>query len=85
MALEFAVDDASGKQRIFPTFDKAAGFAVAIAASLGTAVHVDVLAYSEADARHWSGDEGVAEYRADPDASVFDRVAIRAESLGRIA
>lgn len=39
--LEFAVDDASGNERIFDTFDEAAGFAVAIAAggphSLGCA------------------------------------------------
>jgi len=82
--VEFAVDDASGDQRIFDTFDEACGFAVSLAAS-GRKVNLDVLIYSEAGARRWGGDEAVKEYREDPDASVSDRIEIRAESKGRIA
>lgn len=84
MALEFCVDDCSGKQRTFDTFAEACAFAVGISASGRGPVNVDVLAYSEADAKAWQGDDGVQEYRADPDCSVFDRIVITAESLGRI-
>jgi hypothetical protein len=82
--LEFAVDDASGKERIFKSWPEACGFAVALSAS-GRKVNIDVLAGSEAAAKAWSGDEGVEQYREDPEASVFDRITVRAESIGRIA
>ena len=48
---EYAVDDASGKQRIFKSSNEAAGFAVSIAMSRGTPVNLDVLVYSPAGAR----------------------------------
>jgi hypothetical protein len=82
--VEFAVDDASGNQRIFDTFDAAAGFAVSLAAS-GRTVALDVLIWSEAAARAWGGDDAVESYREDPDASVFERIEITANPVGRIA
>lgn len=85
MALEFAITDMSGKQRYFDSFERACCHAVFLAATTGTAVNLDVLAHNELDAASWSGEDGVAQYREDPDCSVFDRVVIRAESLGRIA
>jgi len=82
--LEFAVEDASGRERTFKTFDEAAGFAVSIAASTGRDVAVDALAWSRAAAKFYHGDYGAEEYDADPDASVFDRVVISAEHVGRV-
>jgi len=82
--VEFAVDDASGRERIFKTFDDAVGFAAALAASDGREHNVDVLVHSEAGARFVGGDDAVEQYREDPDASVHERIAIRAESKGRV-
>lgn len=88
--LEFAVEYAeSGKndpvERVFEDFAKACAHAVAMAGSTGREVHVDVLAWTEDAAKSWMGDEGVEVYREDPDASVFDRIVIKAESQGRVA
>lgn len=83
--LEFAVDDAGGHERVFKTFDEAAAFAVSIAASTGRTVNLDVLAWSPEGARAWSGDSGEEEYHEDPEASVFERIEIKADSVGRVA
>lgn len=83
--LEFAVNDASGEERIFSSFDKACGFAVGIAASTGRNVHVDVLVHSRSAAKAWAGEYGTEVYDEDPDASVFQRIVVRAEDRGRIA
>lgn len=82
--VEFAVDDANRTEHIFKTFDEAASFAVGLARSNGSRVNLDVLVYSPAGAAWWAGDDGVADYRDDPDASVFERIEIRADSLGRV-
>ena len=83
--VEFAVDDASGHQRIFKSFDKAAGFAVSLAAGDGREHDVDVLVGSKAGARAFAGDDGVEQYLEDPDASVFERIIVQAEARGRVA
>ncbi len=83
--VEFAVDDASGRQRTFDTFDEAAGFAVVIAASTGKTVNLDTLVWSEEGAAFFAGDDGVEEYLEDPEASVFNRVEISVNNAGRIA
>lgn len=82
--VEFAVDDASGHQRTFKRFDEAAGFAVSLAAS-GRTVNLDVLVWSAAGARWLGGDDGVEQYRKDPEASVHERLVITVDSQGRIA
>lgn len=81
--IEFAVD-VNGQERIFKRFDEAAGFAVALAASDGRTHHIDVLIYSVAGARAWGGDYAVEEYRSDPEASVSDRISVRADHVGRV-
>lgn len=81
--VEFAVNDASGRQRTFKRFDEAAGFAVAVAASRGEA-DLDVLIHSVAGARWYGGDHAVSEYKSDPDASVSDRIEIRVNHVGRV-
>ena len=54
--------------------------------SHGSAVNLDVLVHSPAGARWYRGSpEGAAEYEDDPDASVFDRIVVNAESLGRVS
>jgi hypothetical protein len=83
--VEFAVDDASGKERIFKTFDDAAGFAVNLALSDGRAHNLDALVSSRAGARFLMGDAGVDEYDQDPDASVHARVIVKAEYVGRVS
>lgn len=82
--VEYAVNDGGGNQRIFKTFDEAAGFAVSLAYA-GDATHIDVLVYSEAGAKFMGSDDGVETYREDPDASVFQRLEIKVDDLGRIA
>lgn len=82
--VEFAVDDASGHERIFHSPDEAAGFAVAMCLSDGREHNLDVLVCSEAGARAYQGDDGADEYLEDPEASVFERIVIRADSQGRV-
>ncbi len=82
--VEFSVDDSSGHERIFKTFDEAAGFAVSIAASDGRPHDIDVLVYSSRGADWYGGDWAVEQYEDDPDASVFDRIKVRADTQGRI-
>ena len=81
--VEFSVDDASGKERIFKNFDEAAGFAVAVAAS-GRETHLDVLIWSKSGARFYGGDDAVEQYNEDPEASVFERFEISVNSVGRV-
>lgn len=83
--VEFAVDDASGKERIFKKFDEAAGFAVSIAASGRPNVHIDVLIWSKSGARFYGGDDAVEQYNEDPEASVFERLEISVNYVGRVA
>ena len=83
--VEFAVDDASGHERTFRTFDEAAGFAVMVAASGKSNVAIDVLIWSRAGARWWGGDDAVEQYNDDPDASVSHRFEIKVNDYGRIA
>jgi hypothetical protein len=83
--LEFAVDDASGNERIFKSFDEAAGFAISLACSDGEEHNIDVLCWSKAAARAWGGEDAVESYREDPDASVTQRIVVRAENVGRVA
>jgi hypothetical protein len=82
--VEFSVDDASGRERVFRTPDEAAGFAISLALSHGKTVDLNVLVFSKAGARWWAGDEGAEMYDEDPEASVFERIEIKANSVGRI-
>ena len=83
--VEYAVDDPSGRQRTFRTFDEAAGFAVQQASSNGSKVNIDILVWSAAGARSVMGDDGVEQYKEDPEASVFLRVEVKANNIGRVA
>ena len=78
--IEYQVGDVT-----FNTFDAAAGRAVRLAASGRKDVTIDVLIYSKEDAKAYGGEYAMERYLEDPDASVSERITIKAESLGRIA
>jgi hypothetical protein len=82
--VEFAVDDFQDNERIFKDFEEAAGFAVTKALSSGRLVELDVLVHSRAGAKALEGDDGVERYDEDPEASVFERIVVRADSQGRV-
>jgi hypothetical protein len=81
--VEYAVDDPNGQERIFKSFDEAAGFALGMAISRGESV-IDVLIWSKAGARWYGGEDAVEQYNEDPDASVFERFEIRVNAVGRV-
>jgi hypothetical protein len=83
--IRYHVDDASGRERVFSTFESAASFAVVVAAMKGETVYLDVVVWSEQGARCYGGDDAVNSYREDPEASVFERYEIRVEPKGRVA
>lgn len=85
LQVEFTVDNASGREQTYSTFAEASAAAVAVSASTGQGVDLNVLIYSKAGARWRGGDHAVEEYEADPDASVSEQISITAESHGRIA
>jgi len=68
----------------YPTFAEAATVALGAAASNGRAVTLDVLVWSKAGARRLGGDDAVAQYLEDPDASVFERLEIKVNNVGRV-
>jgi hypothetical protein len=82
--VEYAVDDASGKERIFKTFDEAAAFALSVAISRGEST-LDVLIHSTWGAKFYGGDDAVEQYKEDPEASVFERFEIRVNNVGRVS
>ncbi len=70
--------------RVYTTMGEAASVAIGVAASTGLTVTIDVCIWSEAGAKAYGGDHGVEQYREDPDASVFERIEVKANALGRI-
>lgn len=75
----------TGQPRTFRTFAEASEHAISSASAYGKAVNLDVLVWTRGGAKFWMGDWGVEVYDEDPDASVFQRIVIRAEDQGRIA
>lgn len=82
--LEYHVDTRAGT-RTFGKFDEAAGIAVALAVSDGRPHDIDVVVWSAKGAKKYGGNDAVERYREDPEASVFERITVRADSRGRIA
>ena len=84
--LEFHVsDEGDTAATIFHNFDKAAGFAVSRSVSTGLTVHVDVVTWTKTAARRWGGDAAVEVFEEDPEASVHERIVIKASALGKVA
>jgi hypothetical protein len=83
--VEFIVLMGRDGHKTFKNFDEAAAFAVARSAATDDRAVLDVLVYSRAGAKWYEGDYGVEKYDEDPEASVFERINIRATVTGRIA
>jgi hypothetical protein len=83
--LEFHVNRPNGKTYVGSVFGDATALAITIAVNTQKPVHIDVCAFSESAAREWTGEQGADSYNEDPEASVFDRIVIIAESVGRVA
>lgn len=69
---------------VFKTFKDAAERAVILAASGGMSV-IDVVVWSRSGARWYAGEHGVEMYNEDPDASVFERLELHGNVVGRIS
>ena len=76
--VEFQID-----QKTFKTFAEACEHAV-ILAVMGSNVTIDVIVWTASGARWWGGAEAVMQYRDDPEASVFERIVVKADSKGRV-
>lgn len=77
--VEFHVGD-----KVFSTFAEAADIAVVKALTTGESVDIDVVIWGPSGARWFGGDDAVEEYNEDPEASVFRRVEVRAQDVGRV-
>lgn len=82
--VEYHVDHANGQTLITRNYNEAAGIAIGLSSASGRAVNLDVVVWSRAGARTVFGDDGAAQYDEDPDASVFQRIVVRADNQGRI-
>ena len=84
--VEYAVDDCSGNERVFRSPEEASAFAISCALARGETVNIDVLVWSREGAVAYRGSvDGGEEYDEDPDASVFDRIEIKVNSVGRVS
>jgi hypothetical protein len=81
--VEYAVEDGGGQERVFKTFDEAAGFALSMAVARGRS-ELDVLIWSESGAKWYGGDDAVDRYNEDPEASVFERIEIGVNLIGMV-
>lgn len=85
--VEFLVQGGYARRKgdkIFKRFDEAAAHAVDAAIASGDAT-IDVLVWSRSGARWLGGSDAVEQYDEDPEASVFERVELKANVVGRIA
>ena len=67
----------------FDDYSLACLAAIEEALQRGRATH-DVIIHSRKGARWYGGDEAVEMYDEDPEASVFERIEVRANNLGRV-
>jgi hypothetical protein len=84
--VEFHVEQTNSARppRHFGNFWEACAHAISQCLSNGMPVTLDVVIWSKAGAGFWGGDDAVEEYKEDPEASVFERIVVRAESQGRV-
>jgi hypothetical protein len=71
--------------KICKSFKDACESAISMAVSTGQEMTIDVVAWTRSAARAWGGDAAVEVHKEDPEASVHERIIIKAESQGRIA
>ena len=82
--VEFHVESGQRGVKIHKSWEDASGDAVERAASGNTDVVIDVVIWSRSGAKLFGGDSAAEMYDEDPDASVFDRITVSANSTGRI-
>jgi hypothetical protein len=84
--VEFVVEQSGGREdsKVYKSFDEAAGMAVVKSLASGKTYYLDVIIWSEAGARWYGGGAAVDDYRDDPEASIFERIVVKADSRGRI-
>ena len=80
--VEYVVE-ADRAERAYPTFDEALIYAFSVAISAGQA-RIDVLVYGQEGTDAFGGHEAVADYRENPDASVFRRFELEVRDLGQV-
>lgn len=83
--VEFQALSSTGRGVSFKDFDGAAAFVVSRSLSDGVWSSIYVVVRSEAGAHWWGGDAAVEQYRSDPDASVFEKINVKAVSEGMIS
>ncbi len=81
--VEFAVTGGTVGANYYKTYRQAYQNVMDRLVSSGRAT-LDVLVSSEAGARWCGGDDSVAYYREDPDASVFERFTFKCNAEGRV-
>lgn len=83
-AVRFQVLGPGGEAETFHSLDKAAAFVFREALHGGKWSNLSVLVLTEAGARWWAGEQGAELYRANPNAQVFDQIAIKVQPQGMI-
>lgn len=81
--VEYEVYDATGRfPSLFKTFNEAAAYALIESVDDDIAIHIDVLAYSEAGARFWAGVHGIRQFeQLPPGVDVLARIEVRGDVL----
>ena len=82
--VEFQTSGLGGRDVVFREFDEAVVFAVHTSLGDGTWTGVYIIIRSEAGARWWGGEPALEQYRSDPEASVFEKINVKATSEGMI-
>lgn len=75
----------SAYSKAYEKFDDAAVNALGLAIHTGGSAIIDVIVHSVSGARWFGGDDAVERYKSDPEASVFERIKVIADSMGMIA
>lgn len=83
--VEYHIDLVGAPTAIYKRWDQAMGHATSLAVSHGETVVVDCVVWSEQGAKWLYGEDGVTQYREDPDASVFERFEVNVANVGRVA
>jgi hypothetical protein len=82
--VDFEIDNAGGKKKIFGTLGEACALAVILATCDEQPHNVDVIIRSKQGARALGGGACVERYLENPHASVYERIVIRARGTGPI-
>lgn len=83
--VEYVVSGGRDKSvgKIYDSVNEASAYAMLLLLSTGKA-RLDVVIHGVEGARKYGGDEAVATYEDDPDASVFERYEFTCNALGKV-